>query len=263
LDGHPGSYGKDGMQSQPALPAPAPLGPGVALFLDLDGTLAPIAPRPQDVRLDDDHRGVLRRLARHLDGRLAILSGRTLADIDRILGGAVVPAAGVHGLERRGEDGRVHRAAPSPGLAAARSVLKAFVEENPILLLEDKGLSLGLHYRAAPQLGASSRALAERLAQAHGLALQPGDMLMELRTPGANKGDALRAFMAEAPFAGAAAVFVGDDLTDEDGFCAARVLGGTGVLVGPGRETAAGSRLADVRAVFAWLEASMTGTVTA
>ena len=248
------------MQSQPALPAPDLLDQRAALFLDLDGTLAPIAPRPQDVRLDEAHRAVLRRLARHLEGRLAILSGRTLADIDRILGGAVAPAAGVHGLERRGEDGRVQRAAPSPGLTAARSVLKAYVAENPALLLEDKGLSLGLHYRAAPQLGATSRALAERLAKAHDLALQPGDMLVELRTPGPNKGDALRAFMAEAPFTGAAAVFVGDDLTDEEGFCAARGLGGKGVLVGPGRDTSATSRLADVGAVFAWIEASMTGT---
>ena len=251
------------MQTSSALPAPPPLSAAVALFLDLDGTLAPIAARPQDVSLDEAHRALLRRLSEHLGGRLAILSGRGIADIDRILGGTIIPVAGVHGLERRGADGRVHRAEPSPGLAAARSVLRAFVQEQPALLLEDKGLSLGLHYRAAPHLGAQSRGLAERLALAHDLALQPGDMVVELRTPGANKGDALTAFMAEPPFAGAQPVFVGDDLTDEDGFTAARASGGTGVLVGPGRATSADSRLADVGAVFAWIEASMTGSVTA
>jgi trehalose 6-phosphate phosphatase len=174
-----------------------------------------------------------------------------------------VPVAGVHGLERRGADGRIQRAEPGAGLAAARSVLRAFADEHPALLLEDKGLSLGLHYRAAPELGAASRRLAERLTQAHDLALQPGDMVAELRTPGPTKGDALAAFMAEPPFAGAAPVFVGDDLTDEDGFTAARALGGTGILVGPARATAADSRLADVGAVFAWIEASMTGSMTA
>jgi len=251
------------MQTSSALPPPGALSPQAALFLDLDGTLAPIAPRPQDVCLDEGRRAQLHGLAQHLQGRLAILSGRTIADVDRILGGVVVPVAGVHGLERRGADGRIHRAEPSPGLAPARSVLRAFALEHPGLLLEDKNLSLSLHYRAAPEMGASSRGLAERLAQAHGLALQPGVMVVELRTPGADKGDALAAYMAEAPFAGAEPVFVGDDLTDENGFTAARALGGTGVLVGPGRPTSAQSRLADVGAVFAWIEASMTGNVTA
>ena len=251
------------MQSSSTLPAPAPIRPGLALFLDLDGTLAPIAPRPQDVCLDKDQRALLGRLSTRLEGRLAILSGRTLVDVDRILGGVIVPVAGVHGLERRGPDGVVRRAEPGAGLATARSVLHAFADEHPALLLEDKGLSLGLHYRAAPELGAASRRLAERLAEAHDLALQPGDMVAELRTPGPNKGDALTAFMAEPPFAGARPVFVGDDQTDEDGFVAARALGGAGVLVGPDRATSAVGRLADVAAVFAWIEASMTGSVTA
>ena len=252
-----------GMQTTTSLAAPAPLVRTAALFLDLDGTLAPIAPRPQDVQLANDQQLVLRRLSRHLDGRLAILSGRAIADVDRILGGVLVPVAGVHGLERRGADGRVQRTEPGAGLAAARSVLQAFVHEHKALLLEDKGLSLGLHYRAAPELGAEARRLADRLALAHDLALQPGDKVFELRTPGANKGDALKAFMVEPPFAGAVPVFVGDDLTDEDAFDAARVLGGTGVLVGPARQTSAENRLADVAAVFAWIEASMSGSATA
>ena len=185
------------MQTSRPLPPPAPLGDAVALFLDLDGTLAPIAPRPQDVQLDDHQREVLARLSERMDGRLAILSGRAIADVDRILAGVRLPVAGVHGLERRGADGRLQRAEPGAGLGAARSVLRAYVQENPKLLLEDKGLSLCLHYRADPALGGEGRRLADRLAQAHDLSLQPGDKVVELRTPGPNKGDALRAFMAQ------------------------------------------------------------------
>ena len=251
------------MQTSSTRPVPGPLDPALALFLDLDGTLAPIAPRPQDVYLDEGHRALLQRLSQHLGGRLAILSGRTIVDVDRILGGVIVPVAGVHGLERRTAGGVIHQTDPSPGLAAARSVLRAYVAEQPKLILEDKGLSLALHYRGAPERGSESRNLADRLAQAHGLALQPGDMVVELRTPGPHKGDALAAFMAEPPFACAVPTFVGDDRTDEDGFITARALGGSGVLVGPDRPTAASRRLADVGAVFAWIEASMTGNVTA
>jgi trehalose 6-phosphate phosphatase len=84
--------------------------------------------------------------------------------------------------------------------------------------------------------------------------LQPGKLVVELKTPGADKGAALTAFMAEPPFAGAVPVMVGDDLTDEYGFRAAEALGGFGVLVGPRRETAARFGLADVNAVLDWLE---------
>ena len=251
------------MQTHSTLPAPDPLGPAEALFCDLDGTLAPIAPRPQDVSMGADRRALLRRMSERLHGRLAILSGRAIGDVDRILDQAIVPMAGVHGLEHRSADGRVRRAAPSPGLVAARAALRAHVERNPTLLLEDKGLSLALHFRGAPALAAECLRLAQRLARSNALAVQPGDMLVELRTPGADKGDALRAFMTEAPFAGATPVFVGDDLTDEDAFVAARALGGTGVLVGSSRPSAASRRLADVEAVFAWIEASLTRSVTA
>jgi hypothetical protein len=90
------------------------------------------------------------------------------------------------------------------------------------------------------------------LASATGLSVQSGKMVAELRPAGADKGDAVRAFMAEPPFAGARPVFVGDDLTDEDAFCAAADLGGGGVLVGPARDSAARWRLPGVAAVAEW-----------
>jgi trehalose 6-phosphate phosphatase len=238
--------------------APAPLAlDEAALFLDLDGTLAPIAPRPEDVRPEAARTELLRRLCRALDGRLAVVSGRALADIDRILDGAARTAAGVHGLELRFPDGRIWRSAPSPNLPAARDSLASLVERWPAIRIEDKDLSIAAHFRAAPQAAGPVQRLAERLAREIGLVLQLGDMVAELRTPGPDKGGAVRAFMAEPSFAGARPTFVGDDLTDERGFAAAAALGGFGVVVGKERQTLASARLPDVAAVLSWLEASL------
>ncbi len=191
-----------------------------------------------------------------LDGRLAVISGRPLADIDRILEGAVGAAAGVHGLERRSASGAVRRGDPDPAIALAAGVFRGLAAAEPGLLVEDKGLSVALHYRNAPASASIANTAGERLAKLTGLRLQHGDCVVELRTPGADKGDALRAFMNEPPFEGASPIFVGDDLTDEAGFIAADDLGGYGVRVGSSaRPTAARYALADIEAALAWLEA--------
>ena len=130
------------------------------------------------------------------------------------------------------------------------------VARHPGLLVEDKALSLTLHYRQAPDRAPEAIDLAERLATVTGLTLQPGDMVVELRTPGASKGDSIRAFMTEAPFRGARPIFLGDDLTDEHGFFAVRQLGGYGVLVGPQRKTTAIYRMDSVETALSWLEAA-------
>ena len=240
------------------LPAPRPLRLGdTALFLDLDGTLAPIAARPQAVRPDPRRTSLLERLAATLDGRLAVVSGRTLADVDRILEGCVAAVAAVHGLVRRDPDGRVTQSRPHPALDRATAALGAFAARDGGLIVEPKaGLSVALHFRLAADQADAARALARALAEETGLALQDGDMVVELRTPGASKGDSVRAFMALPCFAGARPVFVGDDITDEDGFEAAQALGGMGVAVGAARPTAARFRLAGVEDALAWLEAA-------
>jgi trehalose 6-phosphate phosphatase len=239
------------------LPAPKPLRLGeTALFLDLDGTLAPIAARPQDVRPDPRRTSLLERLAQRLDGRLAVVSGRTLADVDRILEGCVTSVAAVHGLEVRGPDGVVTARPPHPALPHAAEAFRAFASRDSGLIVEEKGLSVALHFRLAGACAEAARACARRLAAETGLTLQDGDMVEELRTPGPTKGDSVRAFMGEAPFHGAEPVFVGDDATDEDGFRAAQAAKGLGVAVGAPRPTAARFRLADVDAALAWLEAS-------
>ena len=238
---------------------PAPLAlvlANVALFLDLDGTLAPITARPQDVGPDPRRTGILEELMGRLEGRLAVVSGRTLADIDRILEGRVPAVAAVHGLVLRGADGAVTQSESHPALPEAVAALRLFAANHPGMLVEDKLLSATLHYRGDPENGQAARAEAERVAAFTGLAVQPGDMVMELRTPGPTKGDSVEAFLTHAPFKGATPIFLGDDLTDEDGFAAARRLGGFGVLVGAARPTAARLRLDDVDAALTWLEAA-------
>lgn len=227
-----------------------------ALFLDLDGTLATFEARPSEVVPEPRRTALLKRLDQALEGRLAIVSGRTVSEIDRIVERSARCAAGTHGLERRTLSGELVTAEVHPGLPAAEESVKAFAADRPGLLVEEKSLSVGLHYRGAPHLADEVHGLAERLAGNLGLFLQRGDRVVELRTPGANKGDAIRAFMDEPPFSGFTPVFLGDDVTDEDGFRAVAALGGVGVLVGDARPTAAVARLPDVAGVLDWLEQS-------
>jgi trehalose 6-phosphate phosphatase len=230
-----------------------------ALFLDLDGTLAPIEARPDDVVFDRRRAELVSRLEQRLGGAVAVISGRTLAEVDRILGGTLACVGAVHGLVRRGPQG-VCRTEPSPRLAEARQELGALAEAWPGLILEDKALSVAVHYRGAPERADAVKAAAARLAVRTGLVLQAGLMVCELRTPGGGKGEALDAFMGERPFAGRRPVMVGDDLTDEHAFEAATARGGFGVLVGPARRTAARYRLDDVDAVADWLGAALNAS---
>lgn len=226
----------------------------IALFLDLDGVLAELEPRPEAVGPDPRRARVLAAAAERLQGRLAVISGREISDLDRILETGVRAVSGVHGLERRDAEGRLTRAEPAPGVAAAADAFDAFAERRQGVIVEKKGVATGLHYRLAPDAGAEAQALAAELAERLALVHQPGHMIEELKTPGADKGRALEAFMTEPPFAGAVPVMLGDDLTDEYGFEAATRLGGFGVLVGAPRTTAARYRLDGPAAVLDWIE---------
>jgi trehalose 6-phosphate phosphatase len=244
-------------------PAP-PLDPARdALFLDLDGTLVDIAERPELIQVDESLRAVLRRAGNRLAGRLVVVSGRPLVDLDRHLRDAVPLAAGIHGVELRG----VPAPAPDPllqrALAGARRTLRK-EEGGPLLdgiLVEDKGAAIALHFRQHPARGAAAGWLASQLAadSAGLLAVQPGRMVVEVKPQGADKGRAVAAFLATPGFAGARPVFVGDDLTDEAGFVAATAAEGHGVLVGDRLPTAARYSLPDVAAVHRWLGALAAG----
>ncbi|ESQ89133.1 hypothetical protein ABAC460_13770 [Asticcacaulis sp. AC460] len=229
----------------------------MSLFLDLDGTLAPIAATPDAVAPDVELNTRLRDLTEALDGRLAVISGRPIRDVDRILEGRVVAVAGSHGLQRRDAELDMLVAPTHVGRDQAIREVQRFVARVAGTVAEIKPHGVALHYRNRPDCAQEAETFAIELARRTALKLQPGSMVCELLTPGADKGAAVRAFMAEPPFAGTLAVYVGDDLTDEDGFAAAHALGGIGVLVGPLRPTAAHFRLPDVVAVQNWLAASL------
>lgn len=234
------------------LPAPRP---EWAYFLDIDGTLADFTDSPGGVRLDEALRAVITGAHRKTGGAVALISGRAIADIDALMNGVRLPAAGQHGTERRAAGGRVsHHAFPADRLAWAHQRLTAAVAGRPGLLVEHKGLSLALHYRRAPRLaGYAHRLVRGLLPRLGGLyCLQKGKRVVEVKPAGKDKGIAVREFMGETPFAGRTPVFVGDDVSDEFGFQAVNRLGGHSVKVGPG-PTAARYRLRDVAAVRAWL----------
>jgi trehalose 6-phosphate phosphatase len=235
-------------------PPPADLLEGASLFLDFDGTLVDFVVDPGAVRVGDRLRALLSGLDQRLDGRVAILSGRSLDELTERLGLGAIAMAGSHGLERRTADGRVTRAPIPPGLDAAAAEARAFADMHD-LLIETKAAGIALHFRDALHAEQEVDEFARQLAATFGLEVQQGKCVRELRVPGADKGDAVRAFMAEPPFALGRPVAMGDDLTDEHAFAAAATLGGTGVLIGSVRQTAARYRLDTVEAALRWLGA--------
>lgn len=234
-------------------PPPPGLLDGAALFLDFDGTLVDLAESPDSISVGPELAPLLERLRRRLDGRLAIVSGRSLADLERHLPLAGIAFSGSHGLELRLADGTSLPLSVPLGFDDVRDRVLRFADGKEGLLVEEKPAGIALHYRQAPAEGARVGAFMEGLAAERGLGVQRGKMVVELRPEGATKGDALKAFMTEPPFKSARPVFVGDDLTDEHGFEAAAGLGGAGILVGALRDTAASYRLESVAAVAAWL----------
>ena len=239
----------------PELPTPPLLHEHSALFLDFDGTLVPIAPRPQDVHVAPWLVPTLRQVQHALGGALALLSGRPLEQLDGLLKPLQLAAAGVHGVQRRASDGRRWVHAAEPPAAIARAV-HALAQHHPELLIEKKPSSLAVHYRAAPELEPICRTtLVAALQGQTAWVLLVGHAVFEIKPRGLNKASALRAFLAEPPFAGRVPIVVGDDVTDEDAFAAALEAGGHAIKVGPGT-TIARSRLADPPAVCRWLTAS-------
>ena len=234
-----------------------PFAPDWAIFLDVDGTLLEHAERPDAVRVQSAVLRLLETLQRGAGGALALISGRAIADLDRLFAPLALPLAGQHGVERRDAAGRLHRHAfPSDLLRRAAARIGEFAARHEGLLFEDKGTNLALHFRLAPQLaGAAHSAVRQAAAQLGGdFEVQEGRMVVELKPSGRDKGVAIEEFMREPPFAGHTPVFVGDDLTDEYGFGVVNRLGGHAVKVGSGA-SAAPYRLADAGAVRAWLEA--------
>lgn len=233
-----------------------------ALFLDVDGTLLDIADHPDAVRTTPRLKLLVRRAALELDGAVALVSGRAIADLDRLFMPLALPTAGLHGIERRSADGTMHfRATLEDQLHEVKQELMAFVENRSGLLLEDKGAALALHYRNAPALAAEADRVMARVADAAGeqFHVQRGKMVLELKPAGQDKGTAILQFMQESPFAGRIPIFAGDDITDEDGFVVVNGMGGESIRVGDGQATTAAHRVGSVVELLAWLEHNLLG----
>ncbi len=233
---------------------PIPIG-HFAFFFDFDGTLVEIKPRPEDVYLPAPIRALLKRLAVVSEGALALISGRSMDELASMVSPLDLPLAGVHGAERRDINGREQRVTlPAEDISALHGALIQGLIPLTGVTLETKGNAFALHYRQAPRHEMSIMALAKALVgRFSGLDLQPGKCVVEIRPQGINKGNAIAAFLREAPFAGRLPVFLGDDLTDEDGFNAVNTAGGLTIKVGAG-ETNARWRINNVNTVHAWLE---------
>jgi len=228
----------------------------VALFLDVDGTLLEIAATPAAVRVPAALCNTLHLASKRENGAMALISGRTIAELDLLFAPYVFPAAGQHGVEIRDPEGNVSRPFIDAGqLDPAREVLTQLVTHYRGLLLEDKGSALAVHFRRAPQHERAVMVVMVELADhlRDKFVLRDGKCVLELTPRGYSKRAAIEAFMRDPPFAGRTPVFIGDDVTDEDGFEAVNALGGYSVRVGDMAATAARFRFSSVSAVIAWL----------
>ena len=209
---------------------------GLALFLDVDGTLLDIEDHPSGVIADPSLVALLTRLSDGLGGALSLISGRSVAELDRIFGGTRFAAAGGHGAELRLHPDdpitSTQWSLPPPVLEQIR----AFAATDPGLLLEEKRGGVSLHYRRAPELTEQCK------------------MVFEFAPKDHHKGAAITEMMRHDPFTGRRAVFVGDDVTDEDGFRAVNAQTGITIRVGGSRDSEAECSLTDVAAVRSWLE---------
>lgn len=246
------------MQHPMSLPVPPQLatltgeGP-VALFLDFDGTLVDIAPTHDSIHVPSGMSGALEKLSASLDKRLALVSGRSLDNLALHLGSIAVAQAGSHGADSRLADGRRVGAEPRTMPKGVVDALQRVADAYEGASLETKSHGAALHFRAKPELEPEILKAADALAVEYDLATKRGKCVVELLADRANKGIAVSALMREPPFAQALPVFIGDDVTDEDGFAAVIELGGFGILVGASRETKACYRLAAPQDVHHWL----------
>ncbi len=227
-----------------------------ALFLDVDGTMLEIAATPEAVRVPTRAFAAIAAASERLAGAVALVSGRSIADLDRLFAPLRLPIAGAHGAQRRTAAGVVHAQRYAPLLAPAREVLTFWAAEHRGTLLEDKQDSLALHYRNAPLLEPAARRAVTAALTAAGTAfhLQEGKKVLEIKPRATSKGRAIEEFMAEPPFIGRQPIFLGDDLTDEAGFEVVNRLGGHSIAVGAERHTHARWRLNDEKHVLDWLE---------
>jgi trehalose 6-phosphate phosphatase len=224
------------------------------LFLDVDGTVVELTDTPSQTAADAEIKSLLREVAERLGGAVALVSGRRIDTLDALFAPLKLPAAGLHGVERRKADGTVQGANfIDSQLDGARAAMKALVDAHPGTLLEDKDRTIAVHFRMAPQYEQIVRESIFEIAKSLGsnYHVQGGKMMFEIKPRGFSKATAIQAFMKESPFDGRRPVFVGDDLTDQDGFAMVEAHGG--LSVGVGDRVQGQYHLPDVAGVRVWL----------
>ncbi|MBV8850507.1 MAG: trehalose-phosphatase [Methylobacteriaceae bacterium] len=202
-----------------------------AYFFDVDGTLLELRRRPEEVVADEHLRGLLTRLQTAAGGAVALVSGRSITDLDRIFDPLTLPAAGLHGADIRFPDGS-RQAARGDLMNEVRPLVAAFAASHDGIWLEDKGATLAIHFRERPELAGDVLAFLSQFQQGRDLAVQEGKMVVELKSAAHDKGTAIKTLLQRTPFEGRRPVFVGDDLTDEHGFAEVQRSGGVAIRIG-------------------------------
>jgi trehalose 6-phosphate phosphatase len=223
-----------------------------AIFLDLDGTLAELVDYPDSVQVDRCMLRLVQALRRKVGGALAVVSGREIVVVDRLLRPLVLPVAGVHGLERRDASGITHSGAATDISSIIFALEKAIGNEVGVVI-ERKPGAIALHYRLRPDLEARCHEIVhDVIGKRPDLRLLHGKMVYEVMQRGSDKGGAIQAFLSESPFLGRRAIFAGDDITDEAGFSAVNARSGISIKIGGG-ESVARFRAHDLRQFRIWL----------
>ncbi|MGP9813574.1 trehalose-phosphatase [Rhodopseudomonas sp. NSM] len=246
-------------QNTNSVPVPGALVPHLdqcALLLDIDGTLLDMAPTPREVWVPPELEQTLRALHERTSGALALVSGRSINDIDLIFAPLKLPAVGGHGAEMRLLSSGDYAATNVPPLdPELKSRLAAIARISPGILLEDKGYSLALHYRLAPH---TEKAIYESVAAIRAenphapLEVLPGKSVCEIKHAGVTKATGVLELMKHEPFKGRRPVFLGDDVTDETVFAIMPELRGIAFSVGRHSDIVAG-HFDEPRDVRAWL----------
>jgi trehalose 6-phosphate phosphatase len=206
-----------------------------AILLDIDGTLLDLAPTPAGVLVPSSLQATLTTLWKWSGGALALVSGRSLDDIDRLFAPLELPAIGGHGAEIRptvADNGTLRRTVPLLDERVRRELL-GLAQRG--VMIEDKGYSIALHYRLAPELESELRKAIASITSSFNIGdyeVLPGKCVIEVKPTGFNKGSAVLELMELPPFRGRKPVFVGDDVTDEAVFAILPDVGGIGFSVG-------------------------------
>jgi trehalose 6-phosphate phosphatase len=229
-----------------------------ALFLDVDGTLLDLAAAPDKVEVPNDLLRSLDALHCILGGAIAFVSGREIAVLDRLFAPLRLPAAGQHGAELRDSaGGEIIGAGPPPHLAQLVARLNDFTASRPGLLVEDKGASVAVHYRQAPRYRGELQQFIQTAIAENGedMEMLQAQMAVDIKRRSVNKGHAVAWFMSRPPFRGRVPVFVGDDLTDEDGFDAVTARAGHAIQIGTARACVASWHAPTPSDLRLWLRA--------